>query len=576
MFVARALAPDGSTVEGFRFDGALTATYEGDEPVDAGIRVELSLPATDEPRWLVPGVFYGANRTESCTRIYPRFTPGHVDVARMESDSWSFRADRCATPAVFAAGGGLRTLEESPLGQSGVGFAHRAGRPVIWLDFPYREEPLRYDGSEVAAPPDVRTYRWQPGERVRLEFEAVEHDDSARVLRQLCVPGTQATPAPAWVSVEEAAELAAWGLYRWHYRPAPPRLIETAAFDRDGIGEGGDRDAMHVAWVSGVPYAYALLRHGQRAGNTEYVRAATSVLDHVAGNLTPGGTFWSQWTATRGWTWGWHPDHSRVHARTVGDATLFLHRSSELVFQEHKRSWTAAVTSNLEVALRTQRADGALPAAHHVETGESVSWEGTAGMAWIPALVAAGHLDAARRAGDYYRRFETFYGAAEDVDLAPTSEDGYMAVMAFVALEDWEAARRAADWMLTFRYTYDVAFSPRTLLGRYGFRTRGADQASPANQHLHAFGLIALREMTRLARATGDDYYLTRTRENLDCFRQFVAREDGDFNAQRGMVSERYYQTDCFQAKGMLLTLSHAWSAGVLLLACEDALELGL
>ncbi len=35
-----------------------------------------------------------------------------------------------------------------------------------------------------------------------------------------------------------------------------------------------------------------------------------------------------------------------------------------------------------------------------------------------------------------------------------------MAVMAFVALEDWEAARRAADWMLTFRYTYDVAFSP--------------------------------------------------------------------------------------------------------------------
>jgi hypothetical protein len=130
--------------------------------------------------------------------------------------------------------------------------------------------------------------------------------------------------------------------------------------------------------------------------------------------------------------------------------------------------------------------------------------------------------------------------------------------------------------MLTFRYTYDVEFAPETLLGRYGFRSRGADQASPANQHLHAFGLIALREMTRLARATGDDHYLERTRENLDCFRQFVAREDGDFNAHRGMVSERYYQTDCFQAKGMLGTLSHAWSAGVLLLACEDALELGL
>ena len=249
---------------------------------------------------------------------------------------------------------------------------------------------------------------------------------------------------------------------------------------------------MHVAWVSGVPYAYALLRHGKRVGNDEYVGAATSVLDHVAGNLTPGGTFWGQWTASRGWTWGWHPDHSRLHARTLADATLFLLRANELVLKQHKPSWTAAVEANLAVVLRTQRADGALPAAHHVETGEAVSWEGTAGMAWIPALVEAGHLDAARRAGDYYRRFETFQGAAEDVDLAPTSEDGYMAVMAFVALEDWEAARRAADWMLTFRYTYDVAFPETTLLGRYGFRTRGADQASPANQHLHAFGLIAL------------------------------------------------------------------------------------
>ena len=78
---------------------------------------------------------------------------------------------------------------------------------------------------------------------------------------------------------------------------------------------------------------------------------------------------------------------------------------------------------------------------------------------------------------------------------------------------------------------------------------------------------------------TGDvacDHYLARTRENLDCFRQFIAREDGDFDAYRGMASERFYQTDCFQAKGMLLTLSHAWSVGVLLLACEDALELGL
>jgi hypothetical protein len=566
MLVAKALAPDGSVVEGFgfSFDGALTATYTGTAPVDAGIRVELQLPPTDDPDWLIPGVFYGENRTEACRRIYPRFVPRGADVPRMESDSWSFRADRCATPAVFARGGGLLTTERSPLGQSGVGFAYRGGRPSIWLDFPYREEPLRYDGSETPAPPDVQTYRWSPGESVALAFDHGDGDWRAALRR---VRG-RATSDVAWVSVEEAAELAAWGLYRWHYKPDPPRLVETAAFDRDAFGARGDRDAMHVSWVSGVPYAYALLRHGRRVGNDDYARSAESVLDHVAGNLAPGGTFWPQWTYDRGWTWGWHPDHDRAHARTVADATLFMLRAGP--------RWHEAAHSNLEVALRSQRDDGALAAAHHLRTGEAVSWEGTAGLSWIPPLVEAGHVEEARRAGEYYKRFRHYHGAPEDVDLAPTSEDGAAAVMAYVALEDWDAARRAADWMLTFRYTYDVEFSPQTLLGAYGFRTRGADTASPANQHLHAFGLIGLPEMVRLARATGDDEYLECTRENLACFRQFIAREDGDFDAYMGMASERYYQTDCFQAKGMLLTLSHAWSVGVLLYACEAALELGL
>jgi hypothetical protein len=414
---------------------------------------------------------------------------------------------------------------------------------------------------------------WATGETAVLRFTAHQLADDAHAYADVLRGVHAAAPRsddPGWVSVEEAAELAAWGLDRWHYRPDPPRLLEAVAYD---LEEHGTRDAMHVSWVSGVPFAHALLVHGLRVGRSDYVDAAAAVLDHIAANLTPAGTFWPQWTRSRGWTWGWHPDHSRAHARTLADATLFMLRAARL---RPGGDWEGAARSNLEVVRRTQRDDGALPAAQNVETGEAVSWVGTAGVAWIPPLAEAGHLDEARRAGEFYRRFESFNGAPEDVDLAPTSEDGYAAVMAFVALEDWEAARRAADWMLTFRYTYDVAFSERTLLGRYGFRTRGADTASPANQHLHAFGLICLPEMVRLARATGDDLYLETTRENLACFRQFIARQDGDFDAYRGMASERYYQTDCFQAKGMLLTLSHAWSVGVLLYGCEAALELGL
>src|SRR4051795_5358657 len=167
MLVCSALAPDGSLVDGFEFDGT-TVTYRGGEEVDAGIRISLELPPTDDPAWLVPGLFYGENRPENCTKLFPRFTAGPVDVARMESDAWSFRADRCATPAVFARGGGLVTTELSPLGQSGVGFSYVDRTPTIWLAFPYREEPVRYNGSDEPAPADVQTHRWSPGDRVPI------------------------------------------------------------------------------------------------------------------------------------------------------------------------------------------------------------------------------------------------------------------------------------------------------------------------------------------------------------------------------------------------------------------------
>ena len=559
-----ALRGDGTVVDSFEFERTSAGVVvTAREEVDAGIRVERRLPSTTDPRWLVPGVFYGENRVEACTRIYPRYTPGRVDVGRMESDAWSFRADRCATPAVFADGGALVTTEESPVGQAGVGFADDDGRPVLRLHFPYREEPLRYDGSETPVAPDIRTYRWHAGERVQLEFAVHDDAEHVRVLRDL----RRAHDDPSWIGIEGAADLAAHGLHRWHYRIDPARLIETAAFDRD---PAGDRDDMHVSWVSGVPYAYALLRHGLRVGNAAYVEAAEAVIDGVARNRTPGGTFWARWTPDRGWATGWHHDRNRLHARTLADATLFMLRAANLC---DRGLWRDAARANLDVALRTQRDDGALPAAHRVDTGDAASWEGTAGIAWIPPLVEAGELAAARRGGEYFAQFDHWYGAPEDVDLAPTSEDGYAAVMAFVALEDWETARRAADWMLTFRYTYDVAFPEHTLLGTYGFKTRGADQASPANQHLHSFGLICLPEMVSLARATDDDFYLSTTRENLACFRQFIAREDGDFNAMRGMVPERFYQTDCFAEKGMIGPLSHAWCVGVLLYACEAALD---
>ena len=117
------------------------------------------------------------------------------------------------------------------------------------------------------------------------------------------------------------------------------------------------------------------------------------------------------------------------------------------------------------------------------------------------------------------------------------------------------------------RWRDDVDFAPETTLGEYDFKSVGADQASAANQHLHAFGLICLPELMRLG-----EPYRTSVLQHLECFRQFIARFDGDFGAQRGMAAERYLQTDCFGPKGTVQPLSHAWCLGVLLLACEEVI----
>src|SRR5689334_11674810 len=88
-----------------RVDSTVEITYTGAAPVDAGVSVLAGLPAAGEPHWLISGLFYGENRTEACTRLYPRYARGAGSPAELErftADRWGFRADRAATPVVVA------------------------------------------------------------------------------------------------------------------------------------------------------------------------------------------------------------------------------------------------------------------------------------------------------------------------------------------------------------------------------------------------------------------------------------------------------------------------------------------
>ncbi|MGE5674468.1 MAG: hypothetical protein ACM3XM_11340 [Mycobacterium leprae] len=578
------------------YDVTLQLVHTGSSPVEAGVQVSLGLAGAGRPTWLVPGSFYRENRLQECERMYPRWDYEGGDPLQLVSDSWSFRADRAALPAVFGWNdqlcGAMQTAEMSAVGLTGMGFVGNATQTAVWLNFPYREEPVVFAAPGKPEAPDCPLYRWQPNQPVTLRYRVYVGDPDLHAydpfVRELYDLDREGNPLHPWMGLTEAAELSAHGLYTWHYKPAEALLYETATFDREGSGK--DRPNMHVAWVSGVPYAYALLTYGRRHERFEYTIAAQRVIDKIASGIAPCGTFYGEWRADRGWSQGWTPNRQWLHTRTLAEATLFMLRALRFETEqgiEHP-AWRDAVLSNLRYVVSHQSREGSFGTYYHMETGEVVEWTGAGGILWIAGLVEGAaffnepsFLVAAKQAGQYYAHYvadEFIYGAPEDVHLAPTSEDGYNATVAYLLLyeADREAqwlklAARAADWTMTFRWTYNLTFPRHSMLAQFDFRSRGADHASPSNQHLHNYGLFALPEMMRLAAYTGDGYYRERTRDNLACFLQFIAREDGDFNAYKGMITERYYNTHCFQPKGMMLTLSHAWSVGLTLYAAQEA-----
>jgi hypothetical protein len=287
--------------------------------------------------------------------------------------------------------------------------------------------------------------------------------------------------------------------------------------------------------------------------------------------------------------------------RTIGEATLFLVRAlaAERDRGHDHPEWAAVVDDGVAAMLRSQDPNGSFGRYIDAPSGRVVDRHGTAGLIWICVLleVAAAlggsalahrYRDAAIRAGEAYAQHVTqglLFGAPEDVSSAPTSEDGYNAVMAYTALLEhaqldgdgraptWaRLARAAADWSLTFRFSYDVLMPVPSILADHDFRTQGGDVASPANPHLHSYGLVCVPAMMRLAGWLEDPELRRWALAHVRWSRQFVARGDGDFNARRGMVTGRFLHTDAFGPKGSLLPLSHAWCLGLILQAAEDEL----
>ncbi len=578
----------------------------GQNYVSGRLNIIFDVMNSSHVRWLVPGLLYKDNNPGKAIRKFPKFST-NADRENFISNYWFFSSQRCSMPAVFCWTDefmcAIVTDVEFSNGISGVLLYNDGNKTRIGCVFPYCEEPISYAPFRDNLPV-YQKFQIYGDEKIEFEFKIFvcisnlhSYNDVVRMFYY--DSRTLHSPKP-WFSFDKGAEISAYGLFKWHYDEENKVIFETRGFDNVlslNVNDADTRKHMHVAWVSGIPYAFALMKYGYLFDYPDYFNAGRNVINKIVNEGTsPAGILWSQWTIEDGWTDGWNPEKNLTQARTLGEAILFLCRSyrfaSELTDRriDEIESWKNCIIQNLNFAIKVQNSEGNFGSYYDSKTGEVRFWDGCAGIIWIPALVEAFEIFgderykySALKAGEYYSRFvydEFLYGAPEDAYMVPTSEDTYNAVIAYIKLYEidenrlWlELAKRSADLMMSFRFPYNLRFKEGTILRLYDFRTLGGDIASPVNQHLHNYGLVCLPEVLKLYKYTGDDYYLDRAIDNICFSLQFIARFDGDFNAFKGMMPEQFYYVDWLRPEGTILTLSHAWCLGMVIYGYLSCLE---
>jgi len=592
-------------LEGMELDiKAINATEE----MTVRLGVHMDLVGQADPRWLIPGMFYNENRVRDCQRIYPSWSEIQRDPARFVANHWNFRSDRASMPVVFCMTYVLTAFmfteevfglsDDRPRGQgiAAIGMGAEEGYPQISVHAPYLEDPVKFSYCHEHKTQSEETFvRLDKNEPLRLRvilgFRPYKEDEP-----QVWNPIFRELQQELWMnhaqrprlSSIEAERLALKGLTRWHLDEKAGMIHETSAFDKHygRQGHNYERTHMHCGWMSGALPAYALLWNGRDSLNGEFVQAATTVLDKMTSELAPCGTLWPLLSAEDGFLPGLGPEDGLAHSRTVAEAVLFLLRSFrlELAANTAHKQWFDAVRSNLNFILSKQREDGALPAYWYVDDGEVFSHAGAAGMCWIAALAAFNttvssdvYRKAALRAGEYYAEFvenDFIYGCVEDLPLVPTVDDCHWAVIAYMHLyeadrnERWlRLAQRAANLAATWRMTYNTRFQTFTMLAKAEFQTRGGDISSAAAPTLVPSGLVSLGEMRKLSALTGDKYFDQRALEGRLYATQLLARVDGEFNARGGHAIHQVFHTDWWQPKGMVLSVGHAITCGLVLYA---------
>jgi len=509
-------------------------------------------PSPDLKQWVVPSVMYRENRMGS-----GHFPSGGVD------EGWSFREDRIPIPScsILHDGSSWQAIFASPAATddeiSSVKTYLSDSKPAFEIRVPYTEEPFTYTEKGLVigglTGKSERSFHINivPFEYTRTFYLAsgtCQHPSeiymalTAAALAEFS-PGDR-TPAIDW------SRMAGLKLKHLDYL-----LIDRPEITAIKQGKGNGIFQPFYEYTSGsflcksLEAALIYARAGEELGRSEYLDIAQRI-----------GRFFLQGALLNGLhrdcyslkddRWGGYFGvgmpralQRGANARCNGEAMvnyLRLFRQLDKCGKTNN-SFLVLATDNARFYMENQLADGGFGRWWDI-SGEPLSTLGTNGAYIISLLVelekttAAGNeinkaLDKARQ---YYASLidsSGFYADTLDADCTD-KEAGAALLRAFLDLyeksrndNDLKYARLAAGFILSWMFTYNVAFNPQSPVGRRHFNTRGMTAVSVAHHHLDFYGLFIAYDFLRLWQYTGESLWKSCALLMINACSQLMADE---------------------------------------------------
>lgn len=532
-----------------------------------------------DAEWVVPSVMYQENR----------FGRGKFPTGGL-SRGWSFREDRIPVPScsVLHEKGEVHAVFCAPAEKEGELSSVKSflllGNPAFEIRIPYSERPFSYTEKGVIG--QGLTRRQDRSIRITKKRLPYRYQRRFYVLVDTTPHMTQSLGRVMDAAFEEFGEEPAarvdWGriasLKLYHLLSL---LVQRPKEGIVGLRMGKGNGFLQPYYentggsfiIKSLEGATLLARAGMELGEPRLVELSERIGACFLRGRLPNGLIQDMYNF-RQKRWGGYfgagvPEEMNdgANARSNGEAMISYLRLYCLLKEsgvERKDFWEAA-EQNARFFLThplTGEKTGSFGRWYDAG-GTPFNTEGTNGAYIISELVelekAAGknheNDEVLTKAAAYYGGLiekGAFYADTLDADCID-KEAGCALLHAFLDLyerdgadEYLDIARKAADFVLSWVWSYNIAFAPKSPAGRKGLSSSGLTGVSVAHHHLDVYGLYIGHEFLRLWQATGEERWKQHAIRMIDACSQLVSdfpRSFGRGDCRAGWQPEQINHT---------------------------------